>query len=75
FSGEYPNHQGIGCNIVGSDDTANFLSSLQGLHKDSTGSNITAWASVYLKPIDDSNGNPQAEILKKYSSARELLCS
>ncbi|KAJ8580990.1 glycoside hydrolase [Rhizopogon salebrosus TDB-379] len=59
---EYPNHQVIGCNIVSSDDTANFPSFLQGLCKDGMGSNIIVSSSVYLKPFYDSNGNPSTDV-------------
>ncbi|KAG0707044.1 glycoside hydrolase family 18 protein [Suillus ampliporus] len=62
FDWEYPNHQGIGCNIVNSDDTANFLSFLQELREDGTGSNITLSAAVSVTPFRDSNGNPSTDV-------------
>ncbi|KAG2039732.1 glycoside hydrolase family 18 protein [Suillus americanus] len=56
FDWEYPNKQGIGCNIVNSDDTANYLSFLQELREESC--NITISAAVSITPFRDSNGNP-----------------
>ncbi|KAG2127519.1 glycoside hydrolase family 18 protein [Suillus clintonianus] len=60
FDWEYPNKQGIGCNIVNSDDTANFLSFLQELREDC--SNITISAAVSVTPFRDSNGNPSTDV-------------
>ncbi|KAG1890240.1 glycoside hydrolase family 18 protein [Suillus subluteus] len=57
---EYPNEQGIGCNIVNSNDTANFLSFLQELRKDC--SNLTISAAVSVTPFRDSNGNPSTNV-------------
>lgn len=51
YSWEYPNKQGIGCNIISPDDSANFLSFLQELRKDPVGSNLTISAAVGLTPF------------------------
>ncbi|KAF4563788.1 hypothetical protein EYR36_003030 [Pleurotus pulmonarius] len=51
FDWEYPNKQGIGCNIISPDDSANFLSFLQELRKDPVGSNLTISAAVGLTPF------------------------
>ncbi|KAJ7167548.1 glycoside hydrolase family 18 protein [Mycena filopes] len=40
FDWEAPNNQGIGCNIVGPNDTANFLAFIQELRKDPVGSKL-----------------------------------
>ncbi|OAX39728.1 glycoside hydrolase family 18 protein [Rhizopogon vinicolor AM-OR11-026] len=62
FDWEYPNHQGIGCNTISSDDTANFLSLLQVLRQDSKGDSITISAAVSISPFVDSNGNPSTDV-------------
>ncbi|KAG1751290.1 glycoside hydrolase family 18 protein [Suillus paluster] len=62
FDWEYPNHQGIGCNIVNSNDTANFLSFLQELREDCVGSKITISAAVSVTPFRDSDGNPSTDV-------------
>ncbi|KAG1889953.1 glycoside hydrolase family 18 protein [Suillus subluteus] len=60
FDWEYPNKQGIGCNIINSDDTANYLSFLQELREESC--NITISAAVSVTPFRDSNGNPSTNV-------------
>ncbi|KAG2097538.1 glycoside hydrolase family 18 protein [Suillus discolor] len=61
FDWEYPDKQGIGCNIVSSDDSANFLSFLQELREESC-SNLTISAAVSLTPFRDSTGNPSTDV-------------
>ncbi|KAG1854381.1 glycoside hydrolase family 18 protein [Suillus tomentosus] len=61
FDWEYPDKQGIGCNIVNSDDSANFLSFLQELREESC-SNLTISAAVSLTPFRDSSGNPSTDV-------------
>ncbi|KAJ3722678.1 glycoside hydrolase superfamily [Lentinula raphanica] len=56
FDWEYPNHQGIGCNIVNANDTENFLTFLQELRADPIGSNLTLSAATALTPFFDANG-------------------
>jgi chitinase len=60
FDWEYPDKQGIGCNIINSDDTANFLSFLQQLREES--SNLTISAAVSLTPFRDSSGSPSTNV-------------
>ncbi|OAX39729.1 glycoside hydrolase family 18 protein [Rhizopogon vinicolor AM-OR11-026] len=62
FDWEYPNHQGIGCNTISPNDTANFLSLLQELRQDPTGASITLSAAVSISPFADSNGNPSTDV-------------
>ncbi|OAX39727.1 glycoside hydrolase family 18 protein [Rhizopogon vinicolor AM-OR11-026] len=62
FDWEFPNNQGIGCNIISSNDTANYLSFLQELREDPTGANITLSAAVSTSPFHDSNGNPSTNV-------------
>ncbi|KAG2154451.1 glycoside hydrolase family 18 protein [Suillus bovinus] len=61
FDWEYPSKQGIGCNVVNSDDTANFLSFLQELREESC-LNLTISAAVSVTPFRDSSGNPSTDV-------------
>ncbi|KAH7877124.1 glycoside hydrolase superfamily [Lentinula edodes] len=57
FDWEYPNKQGIGCNIVNANDTDNFLAFLQELRTDPVGANLTLSAATAITPFFDSKGN------------------
>ncbi|KAG5715365.1 Chitinase A1 [Termitomyces sp. T112] len=61
FDWEYPGTQGIGCNTLDSNDTANFLSFFQELRL-SLGPDKVISAAVGLKPFPDSSGAPFAEV-------------
>ncbi|KAG6911169.1 hypothetical protein DXG01_003909 [Tephrocybe rancida] len=63
FDWEYPAIQGIGCNTVNSNDTANFLSFLQELRQ-SLGSSVIISAATDLKPFPGPSGAPFDEIAK-----------
>jgi len=62
FDWEYPASQGIGCNVVGTNDTANFLAFLQELRQDSLGANLTLSAATAITPFMDSSGNPSTDV-------------
>lgn len=57
FDWEYPNNQGIGCNIVGENDTSNFLAFLQELRADPVGARLTLSAATAITPFLDSTGS------------------
>ncbi|KAJ3919413.1 glycoside hydrolase family 18 protein [Lentinula edodes] len=57
FDWEYPNKQGIGCNIVNANDTDNFLAFLQELRTDPVGANLTLSAATAITPFFDSKWN------------------
>ncbi|KAJ4496818.1 glycoside hydrolase superfamily [Lentinula lateritia] len=57
FDWEYPNKQGIGCNIVNANDTDNFLAFLQELRTDPVGANLTLSAATAITAFFDSKGN------------------
>ncbi|KAI0790447.1 glycoside hydrolase superfamily [Abortiporus biennis] len=57
FDWEYPDKQGIGCNIVSEKDSANFLSFLQVLRATPELSNLTLSAAVSLTPFAQRSGN------------------
>lgn len=56
FDWEYPGKQGAGCNIVSSNDTANFLEFITELRQQAP--NLTLSAAVSILPFVDSTGSP-----------------
>ncbi|KAG1829648.1 chitinase [Suillus variegatus] len=62
FDWEYPNHQGIGCNVVSANDTTNFLSFLQELRQNPVAKKLTLSAAVSITPFDDAIGNPSTDV-------------
>lgn len=61
-SWEYPNKQGIGCNIISSDDAANYLSFLQELRADDTGKDIYISGAVSITPFVGADGTPMTDV-------------
>ncbi|KAG6850901.1 hypothetical protein H0H93_006727 [Arthromyces matolae] len=62
FDWEYPNHQGIGCNVISSDDTTNFLSFLLKLRSDPVGKKLILTAATATAPFMDGSGNPSSNV-------------
>ncbi|KAG6832174.1 hypothetical protein H0H92_004905 [Tricholoma furcatifolium] len=62
FDWEYPNNQGIGCNVVSSSDTANFLSLLQLIRADAFGKTLILTAATAIAPFMDATGNPSSNV-------------
>ncbi|KAI0000659.1 chitinase [Russula compacta] len=62
FDWEYPGNQGIGCNIVSKNDSANFLSFLKTLRRQKGAENITISAAVSLTPFKGPDGNPMSNV-------------
>ncbi|KAL0956895.1 hypothetical protein HGRIS_003001 [Hohenbuehelia grisea] len=62
FDWEYPGRQGIGCNVVSANDTTNFLSFLQQLRQDPTGSNLVLSAATAVTPFLDASGHPSSDV-------------
>ncbi|KAF7966092.1 hypothetical protein HWV62_40180 [Athelia sp. TMB] len=62
FDWEYPNKQGVGCNTISPDDSANFLSFLQALRQDPDGANLTLSAAVSITPFAGADGTPMADV-------------
>jgi chitinase len=62
FSWEYPGKQGVGCNTISPDDSANFLLFLQELRKNSVGQSIKISAAVGIAPFVGSNGSPMTDV-------------
>lgn len=70
FDWEYPNKQGLGCNAINDNDTANFLSFLQELRQ--TAPNLTLTAATSLFPWNDATGNRSTE-LSGFADALDYL--
>ncbi|TFK41644.1 glycoside hydrolase family 18 protein [Crucibulum laeve] len=62
FDWEYPNKQGVGCNLIADDDSANFLSFLQELRKDPVGSKLILSAAVSISPFAGVDGTPMKDV-------------
>ncbi|KAH7143561.1 glycoside hydrolase superfamily [Dactylonectria macrodidyma] len=56
FDWEYPNRQGLGCNAINENDTANFLSFLEELREHSEGKDLYLTAAGSLFPWNDASG-------------------
>jgi hypothetical protein len=61
-SWESPAKQAIGCNIVSSGDSANFLAFLQTLRAMKGAQNLLLSAAVGIKPFIGSDGNPLSDV-------------
>jgi chitinase len=66
FDWEYPGKQGIGCNIISPNDSANFLSFLQEMRTQA--SNLTLSAAVSIEPFVDASGSPSTDVSSFASS-------
>ncbi|KAJ8077992.1 hypothetical protein AAF712_005605 [Marasmius tenuissimus] len=62
FDWEYPNRQGVGCNMISSNDTANFLLFLQELRKDPVGAKMVLSTATSIQPWNDTNGVPSTDL-------------
>ncbi|KAI0661423.1 chitinase [Cubamyces menziesii] len=62
FDWEYPNAQGIGCNVLSPDDTTNFLSFLQELRQDPVGKKLILTAATSVLPWQGPNGSPLTDV-------------
>ncbi|KAF7291893.1 Glycoside hydrolase family 18 protein [Mycena indigotica] len=69
FDWEYPGKQGLGCNVVNPDDSANFLAFLQELRATTAGKNLILTAAVGITPFVGSNGQSMNDV----SSFAEVL--
>lgn len=62
FDWEYPNKQGIGCNAISPDDSANFLSLLQLLRTTPSTKNLILSAAVSITPFASTTGAPMTDV-------------
>jgi chitinase len=60
-SWESPNNQGIGCNTINVNDTANFIAFLQELRQHPLAAKLTLSAAVGLAPFFDATGRPSTD--------------
>jgi chitinase len=61
-SWESPNKQGIGCNTLSPDDSANFLAFLQELREQPAGQDLILSAAVTITPFVGADGNPMDDV-------------
>lgn len=61
-SWEYPNKQGLSCNMLAADDSKNFLLFLQALRATSVGSNLILSAAVSLAPFNGPDAQPMTNV-------------
>lgn len=54
--------QGIGCNLVNPNDTANFLLFLQEFRRTVLGRSLILSAAVYVTPFVDASGSPSTDV-------------
>ncbi|EJD03469.1 chitinase [Fomitiporia mediterranea MF3/22] len=62
FAWNYPGFQGIGCNTISPNDTANLLSTLQELRNTENGSSLILTAATRLVPFTDETGQPSTNV-------------
>ncbi|KAI0829744.1 chitinase [Trametes gibbosa] len=62
FDWEYPGKQGLECNIISGDDTANFLSLLQELRADPVGKKLILTAATSITPWVDATQAPSKDV-------------
>ncbi|KAJ8473778.1 hypothetical protein ONZ51_g7655 [Trametes cubensis] len=62
FDWEYPNKQGMGCNLISDDDSQNFLSFLQALRAEPAAQNLTLSAAVGITPFNGPDGTPMSDV-------------
>jgi chitinase len=70
FDWEYPNKQGLGCNAINPNDTANFLMFLQELRQQAP--NLTLTAATSLFPWNDATGS-RSKDLSGFASVLDYL--
>jgi chitinase len=70
FDWEYPAKQGIGCNIISPQDSANFLSFMQEMRQ--VASNLTLSAATSINPWVGSDGTPLTDV-SAYAAALDWI--
>ncbi|XP_006463964.1 hypothetical protein AGABI2DRAFT_208965 [Agaricus bisporus var. bisporus H97] len=62
FDWEYPNKQGIGCNIISPSDSANFLEFLKELKQHPIGGKLYLSAAASITPFMGPDGTPMSDV-------------
>lgn len=60
-SWEYPNKDGIGCNVINSNDADNFLALLKEVRQ-KTPQGFQLTAAVAIQPFNGPDGNPMTDV-------------
>ncbi|KAJ3998026.1 chitinase [Lentinula boryana] len=62
FDWEYPNKQGIGCNVINANDASNFLAFLQELRQDPVGAKLSLSAATGIATFSGPSGVPLTDV-------------
>ncbi|KAJ4472893.1 glycoside hydrolase family 18 protein [Lentinula edodes] len=62
FDWEYPNKQGIGCNVINTNDAGNFLEFLQELRQDPIGMKLSLSAATGIATFSGPSGDPLTDV-------------
>ncbi|KAJ3736222.1 glycoside hydrolase family 18 protein [Lentinula guzmanii] len=62
FDWEYPNKQGIGCNVINANDASNFLAFLQELRQDPVGAKLSLSAATGIATFSGPSGDPLTDV-------------
>jgi len=75
FDWEYPNNQGIGCNTISTNDTANFLELLKELRASSLSKKAVLSAATAITPFMGPSGTPSSNVSQfaKYLDYIEIM--
>ncbi|KAF9268382.1 endochitinase [Marasmius fiardii PR-910] len=72
FDWEYPNRQGLGCNTINANDTANFILFLEELRCHPVGKDLIITSAVSITPYNDASGNPSSD-LSRYAATQDFI--
>ncbi|KAF5022188.1 hypothetical protein F66182_5775 [Fusarium sp. NRRL 66182] len=73
FNWEYPNRQGLGCNVINPRDTTNFLKFLQEFRKHPVGKDLYVTSAGSLFPWNNENGAASTEGLDGFAKVLDYL--
>ncbi|KAL0569569.1 hypothetical protein V5O48_012391 [Marasmius crinis-equi] len=72
FDWEYPNRQGLGCNVINPNDTSNFISFLEELRQHPVGKHLILTAATSITPYNDATGSPSSD-LSRFANALDFV--
>ncbi|THU81973.1 glycoside hydrolase family 18 protein [Dendrothele bispora CBS 962.96] len=73
FDWEYPNLQGLGCNVLNPNDTSNFLLFLDELRSDPVGSKLELSAAVAIRPFIGPDGVTPLEDVSAFAKHLDYI--
>ncbi|KAL0575358.1 hypothetical protein V5O48_006609 [Marasmius crinis-equi] len=72
FDWEYPNRQGLGCNIISPNDTQNFILFLEELREHPVGKELSLSSAVSITPFNNATGSPSPD-LSRFGKALDFV--